>query len=80
MNRISKIVIALNILFGLAFVATVLYADSISLFFTTGIGLLVSSTMFVCCVTYDYFKNHRRSTNKTAEQTPHKGAYLYIYI
>lgn len=76
MNKISKIVIALNILFGLAFVATVLYADSIRLFFTTGIGLLVSSTMFVCCVTYDY----RRSNHKTAEQTPHKGAYLYIYI
>lgn len=67
MNKFSKIVIALNILFGLAFVATVLYADSISLFFTTGISLLVSSTMFVCCVTYDYIKNYRRSTNKTAE-------------
>ena len=80
MNKFSKIVIALNILFGLAFVATVIYANSIRLFFTTGIGLLVSSTLFVCCVAYDYFKNHRRSTNKTAEQTPHKGAYLYIYI
>lgn len=80
MNKFSKIVVALNILFGLAFVATVLYADSISLFFTTSISLLVSSTMFVCCVTYDYIKNYRRSTNKTAEQTPHKGAYLYIYI
>ena len=80
MNKFSKITIALNILFGLAFVATVIYANSIRLFFTTGISLLVSSTMFVCCVTYDYFKNHRRSTNKTAEQTPHKGAYLYIYI
>lgn len=67
MNKFSKIVIALNILFGLAFVATVIYADSISLFFTTGISLLVSSTMFVCCVTYDYFKNYRRSTHKTAE-------------
>ena len=76
MNKISKIVIALNLVFGLAFVATVIYADSISLFFTTGISLLVSSTMFVCCVTYDY----RRSNHKTAEQTPHKGAYLYIYI
>lgn len=80
MNKFSKIVIALNILFGLAFVATVLYADSIRLFFTTGISLLVSSTMFVCCVVHDYIKNYRRSTNKTAEQTPHKGAYLYIYI
>lgn len=68
MNKISKIVIALNIVFGLAFVATVIYANSISLFFTTGAGLLVSSTMFVCCVTYDYFKNHRRSNPKTAEQ------------
>lgn len=76
MNKISKIVIALNIVFGLAFVATVIYADSISLFFATSISLLVSSTMFVCCVTYDY----RRSTTKTAEHTPHKGAYLYIYI
>ena len=80
MNKFSKITIALNIVFGLAFVATVIYADSISLFFTTGISLLVSSTMFVCCVAYDYIKNYRRSTNKTAEQTPHKGAYLYIYI
>ena len=80
MNKISKIVIALNIVFGLAFVATVIYADSISLFFATSISLLVSSTMFVCCVTYDYLKNHRRSTNKTAEHTPHKGASLYIYI
>ena len=80
MNRISKIVIALNIVFGLAFVATVLYADSIRLFFTTGIGLLVSSTMFVCCMTYDYIKNYRRSTTKIAEQTPHKGASLHIYI
>ncbi len=80
MNKFSKIVIALNILFGLAFVATVIYANSIRLFFTTGISLLVSSTMFVCCVTYDYIKNYRRSTTKTAEQTPHKGAYLYIYI
>ena len=80
MNKISKIVITLNIIFGLAFVATVIYADSISLFFVAGISLLVSSTMFVCCVTYDYIKNYRRSTNKTAEQTPHKGAYLYIYI
>ena len=80
MNKFSKIVIALNIVFGLAFVATVIYADSISLFFTTGISLLVSSTMFVCCVVHDYIKNYRRSTNKTAEQTPHKGAYLYIYI
>lgn len=80
MNKFSKIIIALNILFGLAFVATVIYADSISLFFTTGISLLVSSTMFVCCVVHDYIKNYRRSTNKTAEQTPHKGAYLYIYI
>lgn len=80
MNKFSKITIALNIVFGLAFVATVIYADSISLFFTTGAGLLVSSTMFVCCVAYDYFKNHRISTHKTAEQTPHKGAYLYIYI
>ena len=76
MNKFSKIIIALSILFGLAFVATVLYADSIRLFFTTGISLLVSSTMFVCCVTYDY----RKSNHKTAEQTPHKGAYLYIYI
>ena len=67
MNKISKIVIALNILFGLAFVATVIYANSISLFFVAGIGLIVSSTMFVCCVTYDYFKNHRRSNHKTAE-------------
>lgn len=67
MNKISKIVIALNILFGLAFVATVIYANSISLFFATGVSLLVSSTMFVCCVTYDYFKNHRRSTTKIAE-------------
>ena len=67
MNKFSKIVIALNILFGLAFVATVIYADSISLFFTTGISLLVSSTMFVCCVTYDYFKNHRRRTTKIEE-------------
>lgn len=67
MNKFSKIVIALNILFGLAFISTVLYAKSISLFFTTGISLLVSSTMFVCCVTYDYFKNYRRSTHKTAE-------------
>lgn len=66
MNKFSKIVIALNILFGLAFVATVIYANSIRLFFTTGIGLLVSSTMFVCCVTYDYIKNYR-STTKTAE-------------
>lgn len=80
MSKISKIVIALNILFGLAFVATVIYANSISLFFATGVCLLVSSTMFVCCVTYDYLKNHRRSTTKTAEHTPHKGAYLYIYI
>lgn len=80
MNKFSKIVIALNILFGLAFVATVIYADSISLFFTTGISLLVVSTMFVCCVTYDYFKNHRRSTTKIEEQTPHKGASLHIYI
>ena len=80
MYRISRITIALNILFGLAFVATVIYANSIRLFFTTGIGLIVSSTMFVCCVTYDYFKNHRRSATKTVEQTPHKGAYLYIYI
>ena len=68
MYRISRIVIALNILFGLAFISTVLYAKSISLFFVTGIGLLVSSTMFVCCVTYDYIKNYRRSTTKTAEQ------------
>ena len=66
MNKFSKIVIALNILFGLAFISTVLYAKSISLFFTTGAGLLVSSTMFVCCVVYDYFKNYR-STTKTAE-------------
>ena len=51
MNKFSKIIVALNIVFGLAFVATVLYADSISLFFTTGACLLVSSTMFVCCVT-----------------------------
>lgn len=48
MYKFSKIVIALNIVFGLAFVATVIYANSISLFFTTGISLLVSSTMFVC--------------------------------
>lgn len=68
MNKFSKIVIALNILFGLAFVAAVLYADSIRLFFTTGAGLLVSSTMFVCCVTYDYIKNYRRSNPKIAEQ------------
>lgn len=67
MSTISKITIALNILFGLAFVATVLYADSIRLFFTTGAGLLVSSTLFVCCVTYDYIKNYRRSTHKIAE-------------
>lgn len=67
MNRISKIVIALNIVFGLAFVATVIYADSIRLFFTTGISLLVLSTMFVCCVTYDYIKNYRRSTTKIEE-------------
>lgn len=67
MNKFSKIVIALNILFGLAFVATVIYADSIRLFFTTGISLLVSSTLFVCCVTYDYFKNYRRSTHKIAD-------------
>ena len=67
MNKFSKIVIALNILFGLAFISTVLYAKSISLFFVAGIGLLVSSTMFVCCVTYDYIKNYR-STTKTAEQ------------
>ena len=67
MNRISKIVIALNLVFGLAFVATVIYADSISLFFTTGVGLLVSSTLFVCCVTYDYIKNYRRSTTKIEE-------------
>lgn len=67
MNKFSKIVIALNILFGLAFVATVLYADSIRLFFTTGIGLLVSSTLFVCCVTYDYIKNYRRSTHTVSE-------------
>lgn len=67
MNKFSKIVIALNILFGLAFVATVIYADSISLFFVAGIGLLVSSTMFVCCVVHDYIKNYRRSTHKTAE-------------
>lgn len=80
MNRISKIIIALNIVFGLAFVATVLYANSIRLFFTTGAGLLVSSTMFVCCVVHDYIKNYRRSTTKIEEQTPHKGAYLYIYI
>ena len=68
MNKFSKIVIALNILFGLAFISTVLHAKSISLFFIAGIGLLVSSTMFVCCVTYDYFKNHRRSNPKIAEQ------------
>lgn len=67
MNRISKIVIALNILFGLAFVATVIYANSIRLFFTTGAGLLVSSTMFVCCVVHDYIKNYRRSTTKIEE-------------
>ena len=67
MNKFSKIVIALNILFGLAFVATVIYANSISLFFTTGISLLVSSTMFVCCVTYDYIKNYRRSTCTVSE-------------
>ena len=67
MYKFSKIVIALNIVFGLTFVATVIYADSIRLFFTTSISLLVSSTMFVCCVTYDYIKNYRRSTNKTAE-------------
>lgn len=68
MNKISKIVIALNILFGLAFISTVLYANSISLFFVTGIGLLVSSILFVCCVVYDYFKNYRRSDPKIAEQ------------
>ncbi len=67
MNRISKIIIALNILFGLAFVAAVIYADSIRLFFTTGISLLVSSTMFVCCMTYDYIKNYRRSTCTVSE-------------
>ena len=67
MNRISKIVIALNILFGLAFVATVIYANSIRLFFTTGISLLVSSTMFVCCVVHDYIKNYRRSTRTVSE-------------
>lgn len=67
MNKISKITIALNILFGLAFISTVLYAKSISLFFVAGIGLLVSSTMFVCCVVHDYIKNYRRSTHKTAE-------------
>ena len=43
MNKFSKIIIALNILFGLAFVATVIYADSISLFFTTGISLMLGS-------------------------------------
>lgn len=67
MNKFSKIVIALNILFGLAFISTVLYAKSISLFFTTGAGLLVSSTMFVCCVVHDYIKNYRRSTTKIEE-------------
>ena len=67
MNKFSKIIVALNILFGLAFVATVIYANSIRLFFTTGIGLLVSSTMFVCCVTYDYIKNYRRSTHTVSE-------------
>lgn len=80
MNKFSKITIALNLVFGLAFVATVIYADSISLFFTTGISLLVSSTMFVCCVVHDYIKNYRRSTHKIEEQTPHKGASLHIYI
>jgi hypothetical protein len=68
MNKISRITIALNLVFGLAFISTVLYAKSISLFFVTGIGLLVSSTMFVCCVTYDYIKNYRRSNPKIAEQ------------
>ena len=68
MNKFSKIVIALNLVFGLAFISTVLYAKSISLFFTTGAGLLVSSTMFVCCVTYDYIKNYIRSNPKIAEQ------------
>ena len=68
MNKISKITIALNLVFGLAFISTVLYAKSISLFFVTGISLLVSSTMFVCCVTYDYIKNYRRSNPKIAEQ------------
>ncbi len=67
MNKFSKIVIALNIVFGLAFVATVIYANSISLFFTTGISLLVSSTMFVCCVAYDYIKNYRRSIRTVSE-------------
>lgn len=67
MNRISKIIIALNILFGLAFVATVLYADSIRLFFTTGASLIAPSTMFVCCVAYDYIKNYRRSTRTVSE-------------
>lgn len=67
MNKFSKIVIALNIVFGLAFVAAVLYADSIRLFFTTGISLIVSSTLFVCCVTYDYIKNYRRSTRTVSE-------------
>ena len=67
MNKISKITIALNLVFGLAFISTVLYAKSISLFFVAGIGLLVSSTMFVCCVTYDYIKNYRRSNPKIAE-------------
>ena len=67
MNKFSKIVIALNILFGLAFISTVLYADSIRLFFTTGISLLVSSTMFVCCVVHDYIKNYRRSTYTVSE-------------
>ncbi len=67
MNKFSKIIIALNILFGLSFVATVLYANSISLFFTTGISLLVSSTLFVCCVVHDYIKNYIRSTTKIEE-------------
>lgn len=67
MNKISRITIALNILFGLAFISTVLYAKSISLFFVAGIGLLVSSTMFVCCVTYDYIKNYRRSIRTVSE-------------
>ena len=67
MNKFSKIVIALNILFGLAFISTALYAKSISLFLVTGISLLVSSTMFVCCVTYDYIKNYRRSIRTVSE-------------
>lgn len=69
MTAFSKIIIAILFPISIVFIASVLWAKSIELFFITGLSLFGLSVILIFCMIENHLRLYSRRKCKNNEQT-----------